>query len=199
MTTRIIIAGILGGIVMFIWTSFAHVVLLPLGHTGVREMPNESAVVDALKTNLGDNKGLYVFPGTGLGPDASSEAKREAMKQAADKAANGPSGILMYHPRRAFNLARLLTVEFGTEVLEAILVVFLLSSTRLLTAGGRILFVTIAGVVAALATNVSYWNWYGFPKRYTVAYMFIQVVGFFLIGVMSAFALRNRDPVAESR
>src|SRR4051794_32162663 len=177
MTARIVAAGIIGGIVMFIWTSIAHMVL-PLGEAGVREMPNESAVVDALKTNLGEGRGLYVFPGMGLGENPSSDAKKEAMKQMGEKVANHPSGLLMYHPQRPLNLGRLLGIEFATEVLEAILVVFLLSSTRLLTAGSRILFVTIAGVLAAIATNVSYWNWYGFPKRYTAAYIFIQVVGF---------------------
>jgi len=104
----------------------------------------------------------------------------------------------MYHPTRPLSLGRLLGIEFVTELLEAILVVFLLSSTRLLTAGSRILFVTIAGVLAALATNVSYWNWYGFPKQYTLTYMFIQIVGFFLVGVVSALILRNRDPVAAA-
>jgi hypothetical protein len=197
MTTRIFIAGILGGIVMFIWTSIAHM-FLPLGEAGIRELPNESAVVDALKSNLGDSRGLYIFPGSGLGPEASREARHEAMKQMGDKLANGPSGILMYHPVRPLNMPRLLGVEFATEVLEAILLVFLLASTRLLTAGSRILFATITGVLAAVATNVSYWNWYGFPKRYTAAYMFIQIVGFFLVGVVSAFVLRNRDPVRES-
>ena len=44
---------------------------------------------------------------------------------------------------------------------------------------GRVGFVTMAGVLAAIATNVSYWNWYGFPTNYTAAYMLIQVVGFF--------------------
>jgi hypothetical protein len=32
---------------------------------------------------------------------------------------------------------------------------------------------------AAIATNISYWNWYGFPKVYTASYMFIQLVGSF--------------------
>jgi len=198
MTTRIFLAGIVGGVVMFIWTSIAHM-FLPLGEAGVHELPNEAAVLDGFRTNLGEANGLFIFPGTGLGPDASQEAKREAMKTVADKAANGPTGLLMYHSRRTFNMGKLLGVEFATELLEAILVIFLLSSTRLLTAGSRILFVTIAGVLAAIATNVSYWNWYGFPKRYTAAYMFIQIVGFFLVGVVSAFMLRNRDPVAESQ
>jgi hypothetical protein len=198
MTTRIILVGIAGGIVMFIWTSIAHMVL-PLGEAGIREMPNESAIVETLTANLGEGRGLYIFPGMGLGDNPAPEAKKEAMKQMGEKLANSPSGLLMYHPRRPLNLGRLLSIEFATEVLEAILVVFLLASTRLLTAGSRILFVTIAGVLVAIGTNVSYWNWSGFPKRYTAAYIFIQIVGFFLVGTVSALMLRNRDPVAESR
>ncbi|MFL6514152.1 MAG: hypothetical protein ACJ8M1_03940 [Chthoniobacterales bacterium] len=191
---RIFIAGILGGIAMFIWTSIAHMAVRPLSEAGIRTLPNQQAVMDALRTNLGDNHGLYVFPAPAAQPDGSAET----MEQMAEKVRTGPSGFLVYHPHRPLNMAKLLGVEFGTEVLEAILVVFLLSSTRLLTTGSRILFVTIAGVMAAIATNVSYWNWYGFPKRYTLAYMFIQIVGFFLIGLVSAFILRNRDPVRES-
>src|SRR5436305_9567970 len=112
MTTRIAIAGILGGVAMFIWTSIAHMAL-PLGEAGIRELPNESAVLDALQANLGENRGLYIFPGSGLGPDASREARHQAMKQMTDKAASGPSGSLMHHPRRPFNIGRLLGVEFG--------------------------------------------------------------------------------------
>lgn len=192
MTTRIFVAGILGGLAMFIWNFIAHD-LLPLGHTGVKGMPNESQVIDALKSNLsGDYKGMYLFPW--VDPNASAEVRQQAM----DKVASSPSGLLIYHPTRKFSFGKLLGVEFGTEVLEAILAVFLLSSTRLLTAGSRILFVIIVGVIAAMATNVPYWNWYGFPKSYTVSYMFMQIVGFFLVGVVSAFVLRNHDPVAES-
>ena len=33
-TTRIILAGVLGGIAMFIWTSIAHMAT-PLGHAGI--------------------------------------------------------------------------------------------------------------------------------------------------------------------
>jgi hypothetical protein len=192
MTTRIILAGVLGGIAMFIWTSIAHMVL-PLGQVGVREIPNESVVIDALHTNLGEKRGLYLFPGPGAGPNASREEKREAMRQMGEKLANSPSGLLVYHARRPVKLARLLGIEFGTELFEAILVVFLLAQTQLRTFAARVGFVTFAGILAAVATNVSYWNWYGFPKRYTAAYMFIQVVGFLCIGLVAALVLRRNQ------
>ena len=46
----------------------------------------------------------------------------------AEKIAANPSGILMYHaPGRPFTLGKLLGVEFATELVEAVLVVFLLA------------------------------------------------------------------------
>lgn len=58
---RIFIAGILGAIAMFVWTSVAHMVT-PLGSTGFSQMPNEAAMQSALDTNLAQHSGLYFFP-----------------------------------------------------------------------------------------------------------------------------------------
>lgn len=198
MTTRILLAAALGGIAMFIWSTIAHTVL-PLGEVGVREMSNEGAVTDALKTNLGKGDGLFLFPGPGLGPNPTREAKHEAMSHMGEKLANNPSGFLVYHSQRPLNFPRLLGVEFATELAEAILVVFLLAQTRLMSFGARVGFVTVAGILATIATNVPYWNWYGFPKRYTAAYMFIQIVGFLIAGIVSALLLRNRPFASAQR
>lgn len=190
MSFRIFLAGILGGIAMFIWTSIAHM-FLPLGHTGVREIPNEAAVLAAMQTNIGDQTGLYLFPGFGLGDNPSQEARNAAMKQMGEKLAQNASGLLMYHPAgsRALNMGKLLGIEFATELLEAILVVFLLGLSRLVSFGARVGFVFVGGILAAIATNVSYWNWYGFPCSYTVAYMSIQVVGFLCVGIVAALVI----------
>ena len=58
----------------------------------------------------------------------------------------------------------------------------------------RVGFVLIAGILASITTNVSYWNWYGFPSVYTASYILIEVVGFFLVGVIAALVLRKRSP-----
>jgi len=187
MTKRIILAGVLGGIAMFIWSFIGHD-LLPLGKAGVREVPNEPAFLEAMKNNLND-RGLYMFPGLGLGPDATRQQKSEAMKQAMEKATSGPSGMIMYHPTREFVFGKLLAIEFATELLESILVVFLLAQTSIGSFAGRVGFVFVAGILAAVATNVSYWNWYGFPYVYTAAYMFIQVVGFICVGIIAGLVL----------
>jgi hypothetical protein len=192
---KILLAGILGGIAMFIWTSIAHLVL-PLGEAGISEIPNESAVLSAMQSNIGDQTGLYIFPGLGVGKNATRQEKNEAMKQIAAKAASGPSGLLMYHPTRPFTFGKWMGIEFGTELLEAILVVFLLGQTRIASFAGRVGFVFVAGILAAIATNVSYWNWYGFPSVYIGSYMLIQIVGFFVVGIVAALVLRKHAVVA---
>lgn len=193
MTTRAFLAAVLGGIAMFIWSFVAHD-FLPLGETGMGEFKDEAAMLDALKTNLGDAAGLYHFPGHSAGPNATRQEKSEAMKRAMEKAASGPSGLLIYHPSREFTFGKLLGIEFATELLEAILVVFLLTQTRIESFGGRVGFVLIAGILAAITTNIPYWNWYGFPSNYTAAYMATEIIGFLCVGLVAALLLKNRSP-----
>jgi hypothetical protein len=190
---RILFAGILGGIAMFIWSFIAHD-LLPLGEIGIRQFHDEGPMLDAMKTNLGDAEGLYHFPGHRAGPNATRQEKEDAMKRAMEKAASGPSGILLYHPTRQFSFGKLLGVEFATELIEAILVVCLLAQTSIDTFFGRISFVFFAGILAAIATNVPYWNWYGFPCVYTVSYMSIQIIGFLCVGIVAGLMLRKSAP-----
>ena len=187
---KILLAGVLGGIAMFIWTSIAHLAM-PLGEAGIGEIPNESAVLSAMQSNIGDQPGLYIFPGMGVGKNASRQEKNEAMKQMAAKAASGPSGLLMYHPSRQFTFGKWMGIEFATELLEAILAVFLLAQTRIGSFTGRVGFVLVTGILTAITTNVSDWNWYGFPGVYIASYMLIQIVGFFVVGIVAALVLRN--------
>ena len=60
---KIVLAGILGGIVAFIWSAIVH--MCPVtGHLGLSMMneKDEGAVLAALKGNL-QAPGLYFFPG----------------------------------------------------------------------------------------------------------------------------------------
>ena len=197
MTTRAFLAAVLGGIVMFIWSFIAHD-MLPLGETGMREFNNEDQVLDALKTNVGDAPGLYHFPGHKAGPNATRQERDEAIKRAMEKAASGPSGLLVYHPTRQFSFGKLLGTEFATELLEAILAVFLLTQTGIQTFGGRVGFVLVVGILGAITTNIPYWNWYGFPSNYTAAYMLIEIVGFLWVGLVAALVLKSRSPRAAT-
>ena len=157
---RILLAGILGGIVMFVWTSIAHMAL-PLGEAGINEISNESALLGAMQSSIGDKTGLYIFPGLGVGKNATREEKSEARKQMQQRIAANPSGILMYHPPgRQF--------AFGKPCVNiradppGILVIWLLAQTRIGSFAGRVVS-SDCRISPAITTNVSHWNWYGFP------------------------------------
>src|SRR5690349_18589900 len=94
---RILLAGTLGAIAMFAWTSVSHMVL-PLGTVGIKEVPGETAVLAAMNTSVGTAHGLYMFPGMGLGDNPSMEKMRDAMPAYEKKLATTPSGILIYNP-----------------------------------------------------------------------------------------------------
>lgn len=195
MSTRILLAGIIGGIVMFIWSFIAHE-LLPIGEMGIKQMPNEEAITGALQTNLGNNPGFYVFPSGGFTPDMNGEQKKAAMKKAEEQMAAGAGGLLIYRPKRIFNFPKRLGIEFATEVLESLLAVFLLAQTGIRGFGGKVGFILTAGILAAITTNVPYMNWYGFPKIYGLGYMTTQIVGFLLVGIVAALIMRPRETTA---
>jgi len=192
MTKRVWLAGLVAGVGMFRWGSIAHVVL-PLGTVGISEISNEAPVLAAMQASMGTTSGLYFFPALGAPPNATREQQSAAMQQYDQKLATMPSGLLVYHPpgMKALTATQLVT-EFLTELLESLIVVFLLAQTRLISFGGKVAFVTAAGIMASLATNLPYWNWYGFPTNYTLVYMFTQVAGYFVVGVIAALMLKGR-------
>ena len=191
-TTRILLAGLFGAIAMFAWTAIAHMAL-PLGEAGVQNTMNDDDLLSALKSTTKNNDGLYIYPTMGLPPDATHAQQSAAMEKYPEKLEKNPSGFFIFHPAgsRPMKMGKFLTVEFITELCEALLAVWLLAQTRIVTFGGRLGFVIAVGIIAAISTNVSYWNWWGFPTIYTASYMFIQLVGFFLVGLIAAIMFRR--------
>lgn len=182
---RKILAGILGGIAFFAWSSIAHLAT-DLGQTGFSELPNEQAVVNDLKANI-TAPGLYFFPGYGLGPNATHSQKMAAMKDLTPRIKAGPIGLMVYHPTGYDALSpRQMLTELGTNIVQVLLAVFLLGQTTITSFAGRWRFITVAGILAAISTNISYWNWYGFPVNYTLAYISVIMVGFACAALVAA-------------
>ena len=191
MAKRVVIAGILGGLTMFVWSFVAHE-LLPLGELGVGEIPNEAPVLSAMQGTI-PQAGFYIYPGFGLGPNPTSAQRNAAMPAYMKKYEQSPHGILIYNPPSGpFNFGKLLAREGALNILEALLAAWLLSYA----AAGRSYsqragFVVIVGVLAAVTTNVEYWNWYEFPGNYIAGYMVTQIIGFTLVGLVVAAFVKN--------
>ena len=173
MNKRTMIAGVLGALAMYIWIFIAHMAL-PLGEAGIKPIDNEEPLLAAMKSTL-SAPGMYMFPKM----DASDQAANER------KMATGPSGMMVYFPSRGFNFGKSLAIEFLTELVAVMIAVYLLTLTRIGTFAGRLGFFALLGLCVAAATNVSYWNWYGFPSVYTLASTFTGWVGYLCAGLVA--------------
>lgn len=173
--TRILLAGLLGGLAMYVWTALAHMAT-PLGQAGFSTIPNEAAVTSAMKANLAGKPGLYIFPAAAM----------------AGKAAAGPSGLLVYGDEINEMSPGMLISEAVVELAEGVVAAFLLSLTVLTGYWSRAAFVSGVGLAAALSTNPSYWIWYRFPGSYTLAAMVTDLLGYVVAGLVIAAVLRRR-------
>ncbi len=189
---RILLASILGGLTLFVWMFVAHE-FLGLGEMGVGEIPNEAVVLNAMRGAIPE-PGFYIFPGFGLGPKPTSEQRNAAMPEYMKKYEQSPHGVLIYHPASGpFHFGALLGREFALNVLEALLAALLVAyAANGRGYAARVGLVTIAGTLAAISTNVEYWNWYEFPGNYITGYMTTQIVGFVLAGLVIAAFVKSR-------
>ena len=172
---RLIIAAILGGLVMFAWGFVSHVVL-GIEDSSVKSVPNEAAVVSALRSNISD-PGFYFIPGMDKGHSLSAEEQAAWM----EKYAAGPDAM---SPK-----------QFGTEFASNVAVAFVVGLILLFASVGfvrGVIISTLAGAAGWLAIMVSYWNWFRFPTQFVVGEFIDQVAGFFLMGLVVAFILKKR-------
>jgi hypothetical protein len=173
---NILIAGLLGGLAMFVWESVAHMVL-PFGEMGLSALPNEQAVRAALAAQMGGADGLYLFP------DMRSGAEPTA----------GPWGMLLYHPSFNFSWS-VLGWEALNEIVQGLALALLLGLSAVAGFGRRMAIAALVGVAAAFCVSPSYTLWYGFPSAYTIGQMIVSFGDYLIAGAVVAALLRR--PVA---
>lgn len=187
---RIILAGILGAIAMFAWTSIAHMAT-PLGNMGLSKIPNEAPVMAEMQQSIGDHSGLYIFPWI-------DPKDPKMMEKYAKIMPTSPSGLLLYRlPSGATGMTKELVYEFGKELVEALIAAFLLGWAGIAGYLGRAGFVTLVGVGASISTNASYWIWYKFPCDYTLANIAITLIGYLVAGLVIAALVKPKTGPAQ--
>ena len=185
MTKRILLAGLLGGLAMFIWQSVAHVVL-PLGEAGIQALPNEPAIQAAVKATI-RGPGFYLFPAPESRPGMSSTEKQQAMERATERRRIEPAGIMIVHPYGfPVPLSTQLAKQFALDFLAILLAAMLLSFTTGFSYGTRVVFIALMGLLPALTVEIPDNNWYGFPQMYVVAQSVTHLVGFIVAGLFVA-------------
>jgi hypothetical protein len=184
---RILIAALLGALAMFAWTSVAHLAT-PLAYIGFSPIPNEAPVLSAMESSIGAKPGLYFYPW--LDPKDPHAMDKGALLERAHG-----HGLLLYHPANTAmddNMMPMLGGEFAKQFVQALIAAFIVSlmvGASFVTRWGAVVLI---GVSAAIATNFSYWNWYGFPLDYTLAAMTIEIVSAICAGLVIAWWMGRR-------
>lgn len=188
---RILIAGILGGIAMFAWTSVAHMAT-PLANMGFSQIPDEAPLLAGMQKSIGQKDGLYFFPWVNPNDPKMMEKMKALLPST-------PTGLLLYHPPGAStDMTKPLILEFVKELAESLIAAFLLGWSAIAGFGARTGFVTLVGIGAAASTNTSYWIWYGFPCNYTLAQIAIPLIGYIVAGAVIALMLPKKSAPAAA-
>lgn len=182
---RVLTAGLIGGIVMFLWGVAAHMAL-GLGSVGLRLPVNENVALSGLQEGLGGKAGVYMLPA--LDPKQMNDP---AVVQAYSiKAVRSPYAWVVYQPQGTdmMRMGPQIGRQWASDTLAALALAFVMG---LVTLGlrRRLAVAAAATVFAWLCTMLPYWNWYRFPLDFTLAALAEQLIGWLLAGAAMAWWL----------
>jgi hypothetical protein len=183
---RILIAGLIGGIALFVWGVLAHVVL-PIGEMGMKVANHQDAAMTALQSSADKGAGVYMIPG--IAPEMWQD--ETAMNAFVTQYKDAPSAFVVYDPTPNPNLQSMggaLTKQFINDVLMGLIAAWILGLAAV-SFGTRVMMGAALGVLAWLSTSVPYWNWYRFPMDFTLGALLDSGVGLFVASIPIAWWL----------
>ena len=187
---RVLLGGIIGGIVMFGWGFLSHGVL-GLTEKKIKKIPNEAQFMDVVRGSAKE-PGLYSFP---YMDHSADDATKEAVI-ARWKA--GPNGILVRGPEgEAVSEMKMMAYEFGSNVLAALIASIVVAALGARVAfPNKIMIVALMGAFAWLSQDASYMIWFGFPQSYSITALVDAVAGWFIAGIAIAMVVKPPAPKA---
>lgn len=163
-------AGVLGGIVLFIWSAISWM-YLPWHAATLNKFKDEKAVSEIVIANASQS-GIYLLPGVQM---AGSQEKSPEMVMFSSVHQAGMQTKMMQS-----------AVSLVTKIISAILVAWLLCNTSNLGYVRRVGFIMVFALAAGFVTHVPYWNWFYFNSQFTLVQMADLLVGWFLAGLAMA-------------
>jgi hypothetical protein len=192
MWMRIIVGGIVGGILMFVMGAVSHM-FLQLQDRTMLTLPDEPAFVEQIKGhNL--KPGIYSFPEVPTSAHQQDQAR--LYEEINERYKAGPAGWLIIHPTGEDMMgATQLLAEPVSNIVAALLASWIVSLFAADVGYGRRVGAIIAMAVSGWASiSVSHAIWYRFPHAFTHDELFCALLEWSVAGVAIASIVR-RPPV----
>ncbi|UPG88347.1 hypothetical protein L2Y96_13050 [Luteibacter aegosomaticola] len=185
---RVVVAALIGGLIMFLWGAFAHMVL-PIGQASMKAPVDENRLLDTLRTALPQEQGVYILPHF----DMAMRGDDKAIQAYVAKTESNPYAFIVYQPQGSNPMAmghNLFHQWFGDTLAALIVTLVLLRGGAGLRRG---LLVGLGfGVFTWLSLSVPFWNWFRFPAPFTFAYLLEQAFGWLLAGAAMGWWLGRK-------
>lgn len=172
---RYIKAGIVGGIVIFIWSMVSWMVL-PWHMATVHSFKDEKAVTQMLEANA-LKPGIYYSPAWNSTQTVNPESV--------------PTVFAAIQFNGKTSMTTPMIISLLTQIVAAIFVAWLLGRTRGLNYFSRVSFVVIFALAAGIVSEVPYWNWFGFDVQYILVAIADLLIGWFFAGLVLAKMVRT--------
>lgn len=189
---RVIFGGILGAVIAFVW-SFVSWMVMPWHEWTLQSFRNEEFVSWVIKENVRKD-GVYVIPHMG---DKKSALTPSELKDKLDQGKTGAkSGPFVYAQIKRkgidFTSPKQYIISFLTQCVGATLISFLLLKVTESSYGGRLLFVTVTGLIVGILGLVPNWNWFGGGNLFLLVGIADLIITWFLAGLLMAAIVRPR-------
>ncbi len=194
---KVIIGGIIGGVVAFAWSMVSWMVLTWHNPT-INSLDDESAVKDAVVAGVpSDEPGVYTYPGMAkISADMTPEEKKAAFDECQRKMTEGP--FLFAVVRKKGMPSMFVNMGFGAAVniLGAIVVTWLLLQARLQSFMARVTFVVGLALFASVVGYLPNWIWWGYPDMFTIIGIADVMIAWGLAGAVIAIVV-GKTPASE--
>jgi hypothetical protein len=182
MNKSLIKGSLLGGLVLFVWSSLSWTVI-PWHEATLNKFISDEGITKAI-LEAAPEKGIYYLPSQG--------SEEELWK----KMETGPVAFLAIRPgEQNLGMGSLMGIQFVIQIMAAFLLTWMLLQTRAdMSYMKRVLFVAVAAFMAGIMVHLPNWNWWEFSASYTA----VNIIDLFVSGLFAGFVIAKVAPAPAS-
>lgn len=197
MIKKLVIASLVGGIVLFIWSALSWM-LLDLQETNLNSFSDEDVIAEAIRSHA-PTSGMYILPGY---PDHVPGASAEEIKMAEDlmkeRMLQGPHIFASVRLTGTDSMTPFMIRSFIIDVISVFLVALLIWKVRTISFVGKVAFTVVFALAASAAIHLQYWNWWSFSTGYITTSIIDMAIGWFVVGLVLGMVITGKKEYSQA-